>query len=74
MLRFPQAFWDSTPTWLGFVGTAPGEWARWRNLAPSTQLPIVAGINAALVARTFDARSDEQVVASAMSALRLLRE
>ena len=55
-LRFPRPFWDSSPTWLGFIGTTPGEWTTWRNLGPSTQQPIIVGRNAALVARAFDAR------------------
>jgi monoamine oxidase len=73
VLGFPEVFWDRSPAWIGFVGTSPGEWATWRNLAPSTDQPIIVGTNAALIARAFAARPDDQVVTSAMSALRLLR-
>ena len=72
VLRFPEVFWDRDASWLGYLGTTPGEWVTWRNLFPSVGEPILVGTNGALVARTFDARTDEQLVASAMSALRAM--
>jgi polyamine oxidase len=71
-LRFPEVFWERDVDWLGFTGTTPGEWAEWANLAPATGAPVLVGFNAATVARTFTARTDEQVVTSARSALRTM--
>jgi monoamine oxidase len=73
VVGFPAPFWERSPGWLGYVGTSPGEWTTWRNLLPGTEQPILVGSNAALVARAFDARTDDQLVTSAMSALRVLR-
>lgn len=72
VLRFDEVFWDRDAPRLGFVGTTPGEWVAWLNLFPFVGEPVVVGFNAALVARSFDARTDEQVLASAMSALRAM--
>ncbi len=71
-LRFPAVFWERDRSWLGFTGTTPGEWAEWLNLAPSTGAPVLVGFNAANVARTFQTRTDEQLVTSARSALRAM--
>ena len=72
VLRFDEVFWDRDAPRIGFVGTTPGEWVAWLNLFPFVGEPILVGFNAALVARSFDARTDEQVLASAMSALRAM--
>ena len=71
-LRFAAPFWERDAPRIGFLGTTPDEWVSWLNLYPSTGQPILVGTNAALAARRFDARSDPQVVASAMSALRTM--
>ena len=71
-LRFPAPFWERDAARIGFLGTTPDEWGSWLNLYPSTGQPILVGTNAALAARRFDARSDQQVAASAMSALRTM--
>lgn len=72
-LRFPEAFWDDR-TIIGFVNPDVGEWAEWLNLEPVTGEPILIGFNAGSVAREMETRSDEEIVASAMAALRSIYE
>lgn len=72
-LRFPEAFWDDR-TIIGFVNPTSGEWNEWLNLEPVTGEPILIGFNAGSVARSVEAQSDEEVVASAMAALRTIYE
>lgn len=69
-LRFPDVFWERDVDWLGFTGLAPGEWATWADLLPGTGAPILVGLHAATVARTLATRTDEQVRAGALAALR----
>ena len=69
-LRFPNIFWPKEAELLGYLGVNKGEWAEWLNIAHYTDEPILLGFNAATFARKVDGWSDQQIVDSAMAALR----
>ncbi|MCS6802200.1 MAG: FAD-dependent oxidoreductase [Chloroflexota bacterium] len=71
-LLFPRVFWEEGYDRFGWMGPQPGLWAEWYSLAAATGAPIVVGFNAGRVARELAARSDEEIVASALAALRTL--
>ena len=71
-LRFPRVFWDNDADLLGYVSPTKGHWCEWYNLAKHTGEPILLGFNAATHARELEQLSDAEVVAEAMSVLRLL--
>ncbi len=71
-LRFPEIFWPETAELLGYVSQNKGEWAEWLNIAHYTGDPILLGFNAAAFARTVETWSDQQIVDSAMAALRTM--
>lgn len=69
-LRFPEVFWERDVDWLGFTGLAAGEWAEWANLVPATGAPVLVALHASTAARTLATRTDAQVRAAALAALR----
>ena len=71
-LRFPSVFWDAEAHLLSIVSQNKGKWMEWLNAAPHTGQPLLVGLNAADMAREMDRWSDEEVVASAMTSLRLI--
>jgi monoamine oxidase len=71
-LRFPRVFWDADADLLGYVSPTKGRWCEWYSLAKHTGEPILLGFNAAAHARELETRSDDEVVAEAMSVLRTI--
>ena len=71
-LRFPNVFWPKDAELIGYLGENKGEWAEWLNMAYYTDAPILLGFNAATFARKTEAWSDQQIVDSAMTALRTM--
>lgn len=69
-LRFPRVFWDPRARFIDHVDARKGRWARFVNLAAVTGAPVLLGINAATYAQELEGRSDDAVVADAMSVLR----
>ena len=71
-LRFPQVFWDPATDWIEYIPDGGSQWAEWVSLARPTGQPILLGFTAAGFARRQEARTDAQVVASAMRTLRTM--
>ncbi len=69
-LRFPTVFWDPGNDWIEYIPSGPDEWAQWVSFARPTGQPILLGFTAADFARRMEARSDAEIVASAMRTLR----
>lgn len=71
VLRFDEVFWDRNAHLIGRVPAegAPQEWVEWLNLLPFVHEPILVGFNAGSVAARLAARSDSEVIASALAAL-----
>lgn len=69
-LRFPAIFWPTEPEVLNFLGNGTGEWAEWLNIAHYTGKPMILGFNASRIARQMAARTDAEILASAMQLLR----
>ena len=72
VLRFNRAFWPGQYDWLGFIpgANAKGQWAEWISLLRPLGQPVLVGFNAADFGRQIEARTDRQIVASAMLTLR----
>ncbi|MCC5947165.1 MAG: FAD-dependent oxidoreductase [Nitriliruptoraceae bacterium] len=68
-LRFDRRFWDPEAHLLGVVSPRVGAWSEWFDLHGLTGEPILVGYNAGSVAGRFAARTDAQVVASALATL-----
>lgn len=72
-LRFPNVFWDRDVDWIELI-TAAGQppWAEWVNLARVTGQPVLLGFAGGALGRQVDGWGDQQVVASAMAAVRTM--
>ncbi len=73
-LQFDEIFWEPDIDLLGYVGPDRGFFAEWLNIAKYTGEPILLGFNAAEAAETLEARTDDEIVAEAMRALRNMYE
>lgn len=71
-LRFPEVFWDPGKDWIEYIPGGGARWAEWVSFARPTGAPILLGFTAADFARRMEARSDAQIVDSAMSTLRTI--
>jgi monoamine oxidase len=81
-LKFDRVFWPTEPDLIRYISSrrrtrsrrtsSHGEWAEAFNLYPHVGAPILLWFNASDTARSFEARSDAEVVASAMRALRTI--
>ncbi len=71
-LKFPSVFWDKQAHLLGYLGAQTGAWAEWLNLYPLTQQPVLLGFNAAAYGLALEQKSDQAIVAEAMSVLRAI--
>lgn len=72
ILRFDSAFWadrDGAP-WLLGRAADDGRWLEWVNLTPVAGEPVLVGFNAGPTAAAMEAWSDEDIIASALDALR----
>ena len=69
-LRFPQAFWDTEPHFLGYIPQRKGEWVSWMNLHRYIQEPILLAFNSGRFGTQLESLRDEQIVEQAMTALR----
>jgi monoamine oxidase len=69
-LRFPRVFWPDEFDWLERIAAERGQWVEWVSFARPTGLPILLGFNAADFGREIEGWSDQQIVDSAMQALR----
>lgn len=72
-LRFPTQFWPQED-WLEYIPplSQHGQWSQWLNLARLTGQPILLGFNAGDFGGQIEAWSDAQIVASAMTRLKLI--
>ncbi len=71
-LRFSETFWDRDADFLGYISSRRGYFAAWLNFARYTGEPILLGFNAGSVAEELEALTDEQIVAEAMTVLRMM--
>ena len=69
-LRFPQVFWPKESDVLGVISQAKGEWAAWINYYRYTGQPILAALNAGNFAKSLEGLPNQEIVNSAMKALR----
>lgn len=70
-LRFPSVFWENTD-WLGFISENKGEWGEFLNIHKYIKQPILLGFNAGEFGLKIESWSDQQIVDSAMQALRTM--
>ena len=68
-LRFPEVFWDADADAIGYASAKQGEWVSWINMARYTGEPVLVAFNSGSVARRFEQRSDEDLVAEALDVL-----
>jgi monoamine oxidase len=72
-LRFDEVFWDDDYEMFGYVDDQNvGLWAEWLNVAYYTGEPVLLGFNAGEQGAALEAMTDEEIVASAMRALRAM--
>jgi monoamine oxidase len=71
-LQFPEAFWeqDLERDWINFVSDRPGEWVQTLNVYKYLQIPVLLLFNIGNAAKQFEAMPDNQVIESAMKAIR----
>lgn len=73
-LSFDDVFWNPDVDVINFIDPVnPGLWAQWVNGYRAFGTPTLLGFNSSRVARTVAGWSDDEVVASASSALRSMR-
>ena len=72
LLEFTEAFWeeDLDNDWINFINDRPGEWVSTLNLYKFIQVPVLMMFNIGNAAKQFEAMTDNQVVESAMKAIR----
>lgn len=68
-LEFPDAFWDQTFDYFGYVAKDRGEWAQWYDMERVTGKPIVVAFHAGSVAERMETMSDDMIASEAMSTL-----
>lgn len=71
-LRFPQAFWPTDRAVLGLAGRSHGEFPLFLSVQANHDAPILVGMVVGNVARELETAPDEEVLASAQSALRAM--
>ncbi|MDX1928004.1 MAG: FAD-dependent oxidoreductase [Pirellulaceae bacterium] len=71
-LKFTESFWPGAVDWLEYIPDKHGEWTEWVSLKRTTGQPILLGFNAGARGRDIEAWTDQQIVASAMQALRTM--
>ena len=71
-LRFPRIFWNEKVEILNWISDEHGRWNEWLNISFYTGKPILLGFNAADYAHQMDSWSDTEIVADAMSVLRII--
>ena len=69
VLEFPEAFWDQTVDYFGYVSEDRGKWAQWYDMERVTRRPIVLAFHAGSAAETMETMSDDMIIAEAMSTL-----
>ena len=70
-LAFDEVFWDPNVDVINWIDPVnPGQWPFWVNGYKIYGEPILLGFNSGDIARQFATMSDEQVVASAMAAVK----
>lgn len=70
ILRFNRSFWPEKYDWIGYTAQAGGQWSEWISLAKPLGKPILVGFNAGDFGRQLEDLRDDQIVDSAMAALR----
>jgi monoamine oxidase len=71
VLLFPSAFWDSSKNCLEQISVAEGHWAETIDYLPFSNKPVLVAFNAGTAAVDLvETKTDEEVIASAMAALR----
>jgi len=68
-LRFAKPFWPDDLDWLEVIPSRPGEWTEWLSLQRGIGQPVLLGFSAARFGRELEARSDQEIAASAMRTL-----
>ncbi len=71
-LRFDRVFWPKEFDWHEYLSPRKGEWAEWVSLAKVKDTPVLLGFSAADYAQALETKSDSEVVAEAMKALRTM--
>jgi monoamine oxidase len=69
-LHFPNRFWDLDADLLGRIPVREGEWVEFVNFDHYTGQPVLLGYNAGSFGRALEARTDDEIVASMLAALR----
>lgn len=71
-LLFPSAFWkeELETDWINYISDKPGEWLQCLNVYKYLKVPVLLLFNIGDAAATFSGLPDDQVVASAMQAIR----
>jgi hypothetical protein len=74
-LAFDEVFWDPDVDVINWIDPVnPGHWPFWVNGYKIIGEPILVGFDGGAVARAFAQMSDDEVVASAMAAVRGMTE
>ncbi|MEZ5479313.1 MAG: FAD-dependent oxidoreductase [Thiolinea sp.] len=71
-LRFTQAFWPDDVDWLEYVAPEFGAWTEWVSFQRVAGKPVLLGFNSGTRGREIEDWTDQQMVASAMEALRTI--
>jgi len=70
-LEFDEVFWDEDVDVINWIDpVSPGHWAFWVNGYKIFGKPVLLGFSAGELAREFATKSDEELIESAMSAVR----
>ncbi|HWB00374.1 MAG TPA: FAD-dependent oxidoreductase, partial [Pirellulales bacterium] len=69
-LKFPRQFWPARADWLGFVSETKGRWSEYLNVAKFLAQPVLLGFTAATFARRTEKKTDQEIVAGMIAALR----
>ncbi len=70
VLEFPEVFWDDRYEWFGYVSAERGAWAQWFDLTEIAGRPTLVCFHAGTAAEELDGRTDEEIIAEAMTVLR----
>jgi monoamine oxidase len=69
-LKFPNVFWDADVESIGFASERAGEWAYWLNYTVFSGEPILLAFHGGGKGWALEESSDDEIVSSAMKALR----
>jgi monoamine oxidase len=72
VLLFSRVFWDEEYDLFGWIGPQRGLWAEWFGLQRVSGAPVLAGFNAGGVAAQLETLTDDEIVDSALVALRTI--